>query len=36
VSFACIWTAIALYTADSFQAVRQSRPTLVGMEGIGD
>ena len=29
VSFACIWTAIAIYTADSFQAVRQARLALV-------
>jgi chloramphenicol-sensitive protein RarD len=24
-SFACIWTAIAIYTADSFHAARQAR-----------
>jgi chloramphenicol-sensitive protein RarD len=37
VSFACIWTAIAIYTADSLQAVRQARLTLMaGIEGIGD
>ena len=26
VSFACIWTAIGIYTADSYWAVRQARP----------
>ncbi len=29
VSFACIWAAIALYTADSFRAARQARLDLV-------
>jgi len=28
-SFACIWTAIAIYTADSFRAARQARLALV-------
>jgi chloramphenicol-sensitive protein RarD len=29
VSFGCIWTAIAIYTADSYRAVRQDRLGLV-------
>ena len=29
VSFGCIWTAIAIYTADSYRAVRQDRLALV-------
>ena len=29
VSFGCIWTAIAVYTADSYRAVRQDRLALV-------
>jgi chloramphenicol-sensitive protein RarD len=29
ISFACIWTAIALYSADSYRAVRDTRPVLV-------
>ncbi|MGA2255338.1 MAG: EamA family transporter RarD [Thermoguttaceae bacterium] len=29
VSFGCIWTAIAIYTADSYRAVRQARLALV-------
>jgi len=29
VSFACIWTAIAIYTADSWRAVRQDRLALL-------
>ncbi len=29
VSFGCIWTAITIYTADSFRAVRQDRMALV-------
>jgi len=29
VSFACIWAAIAIYTADSFRAVRQARLDLI-------
>ena len=29
VSFACIWTAIAVYTADSYRAVRQARLALL-------
>ena len=29
VSFGCIWTAIAVYTADSYRAVRQDRMALV-------
>ncbi len=29
VSFACIWTAIAVYTADSYRAARQTRLALV-------
>ena len=28
-SFACIWTAIAIYTADSYRAIRQDRLALV-------
>ncbi len=28
-SFACIWTGIAIYTADSFRAMRQARLALV-------
>ena len=29
VSFACIWTAIAIYTADSYRAVRQARLDVI-------
>ena len=29
VSFACIWTAVASYTADSLRAARQARVALI-------
>jgi chloramphenicol-sensitive protein RarD len=29
VSFACIWTAVVMYTADSYWAARQSRPRAI-------
>lgn len=29
VSFACIWTAVVIYTADSYWAVRQARPKAI-------
>lgn len=32
-SFACIWTAIAIYTADSFRALRQARQNLIEPAG---
>jgi chloramphenicol-sensitive protein RarD len=34
VSFGCIWTAIAIYTADSCRAVRRDRMALVEPFGV--
>jgi len=36
VSFACIWTAIAIYTADSYRAVRRRRVELIEPFGADD
>jgi chloramphenicol-sensitive protein RarD len=33
-SFACIWTAIAIYTADSYRAARQARSDLIEPFGV--
>ena len=34
VSFACIWTAVAIYTADSYRVMRKSRLDLVEPFGV--
>ena len=36
VSFGCIWTAVAIYTADSYRAARRMRIGLIEPFGTDD